>query len=176
MDETSRHWFCIRSRPKQEHIAAAYLRQWEDVEVFCPRIRFRRATRSGAAWVTEALFPGYFFARFEPRASLCLVRSGRGVSGIVRFGTKYPLVAEATIAQLRESVGREEMETVSPVLEIGDGAMIAGGAFHGLQCVVHRLLPARQRVAVLLEMLGQTMLVELNLRDLLPPRNHPLAA
>ena len=176
MDETSRHWFCIRSRPKHEHIAAAYLQQWEDVEIFCPRIRFRRATRTGAAWVTEALFPGYFFARFEPCASLCLVRSARGVSGIVHFGKKYPLVAEATIMELRDSVGHGEIETVSPVLEIGDAATIAGGAFHGLQCMIHRLMPARERVAVLLEMLGQTTLVELNLRDLLPPRTHPLAA
>jgi len=176
MDEACTHWFCIQSRPKQERIAATCLRKWEGIEVFCPRIRFRRATRNGTTWMTEALFPGYFFARFEPRASLCLVRSARGVRGIVHFGDKYPLVAEATIAQLRECMGPGEVETVSPVLEIGSAAPIVGGAFQGLQCVVHRFLPAQQRVTVLLEMLGQTTLVELHLRDLLPPRIQPFAA
>lgn len=175
-DENNPHWFCLRSHPKHEAIAAAGLRTRAGIEVFCPRIRFRRATRAGAAWITEALFPGYLFARFEPRAALCLVRSARGVSGIVRFGSKYPLVSDAAIAELRAAVGSGEVGAIAPTLEIGGEAAIAGGAFHGLRCVVHHFLPAHQRVAVLLELLGQTTLVELDLRDVVAPRTHPLAA
>ena len=40
-------WFCLRSQPKHEHIAAGHLRQIEGVEVFNPRIRFTRPTRVG---------------------------------------------------------------------------------------------------------------------------------
>src|SRR5258705_250702 len=60
-----RAWFCLRARSKHEHIAARHLQQMTDVEVFLPRIRFRRKTRQGPAWVTEALFPNYLFARFD---------------------------------------------------------------------------------------------------------------
>ena len=56
-------WFCLRAQPKHEHIAAAHLQKVSEVEVFLPRVRFQRATRQGMAWVTEALFPNYFFSR-----------------------------------------------------------------------------------------------------------------
>jgi hypothetical protein len=58
---TAPAWYCLRSRRKQEHIAAAHVRVLGDVTVFCPRIHFRRASRRGVVCVTEALFPGYFF-------------------------------------------------------------------------------------------------------------------
>ncbi|HXO97259.1 MAG TPA: transcription termination/antitermination NusG family protein, partial [Chthoniobacterales bacterium] len=56
-------WYCLRAQPKREHIAAAHLRILQGVTVFCPRIRFQRATQRGLVWVTEAMFPGYLFAR-----------------------------------------------------------------------------------------------------------------
>jgi transcriptional antiterminator RfaH len=68
-------WYCLRTRGKQEHLAAAHVRLLEGVAVFCPRIKFRRSTKGAAIWVTEALFPGYFFARFCLREMLPSVRS-----------------------------------------------------------------------------------------------------
>lgn len=176
MDDLKKDWFCIRTQPKHEHIAAAKLRQWEDVEVFCPRIRFRRNTKTGAVWVTEALFPNYLFARFDAAEFLCQIRSARGVRGIVHFGNKYPLVEHATIEELRSGFGGQEVETVSPILEVGAGAVISGGALHGLECVIHNLMPSRQRIAVLLTLLGQTTLVELDMDNVIRPHIHPLAA
>ncbi len=64
-ESAERAWYCLRSQPKHEHIAAAHLRLLEGVTVFCPRIRFKRATRQGLVWVTEAMFPGYLFARIR---------------------------------------------------------------------------------------------------------------
>src|SRR5258708_33348521 len=58
-------WFCLRAQPKREHIAAACLRQTCEVEVFCPRLRFRKLTSRGPVWFIEAMFPGYLFARFD---------------------------------------------------------------------------------------------------------------
>src|SRR5260370_33331325 len=58
-------WFCLRAQPKREHIAAACLRQTCEVEVFCPRLRFRQLTSRGPVWFIEAMFPGYLFARFD---------------------------------------------------------------------------------------------------------------
>src|SRR6185312_13830264 len=62
---TSTAWFCLRTHPKHECVAAAQLRQEANIEVFLPRIRFKRATRCGPAWVTEALFQNYLFAKFD---------------------------------------------------------------------------------------------------------------
>lgn len=59
-------WFCLRSQPKHEKIAATHLlRTIAGIEVFSPRLRIRRQTRRGVVWFVEALFPGYLFARFD---------------------------------------------------------------------------------------------------------------
>src|SRR4026208_2096062 len=79
-------WFCVRSRTRQEHIAAASLKRMEGMEVVNPRIRFRRPTSRGPVWVTESMFPGYVFARFSLRQSLDVVRYSFGVAGVVHFG------------------------------------------------------------------------------------------
>ena len=153
-------WFCLRSQLKHEHIAAANLRRQGCAETFSPRIRFKRATRRGAVWVTESLFPGYLFARFDWRESLRLVHHTAGVAGVVHFGARWPTVPDAVIEELRASVGLEELRVVGETLEPGEEVRISGGAFHGLQAVVSRVMPSRARVAVLLEFLGRQSVVE----------------
>ena len=119
-------WFCVRSGPKQEHIAAAHLRQLPGLEVFLPRIRCKRATRRGPAWFIEALFPGYLFARFSWLASLRTVCAASGVQGVVHFGERWPRIEEATIASLRASFGQEELYIVPETLTPDTGKDLLG--------------------------------------------------
>jgi transcriptional antiterminator RfaH len=154
-------WFCLRSQPKHEHIAAAHLRTAGGVETFLPRVRFKRATRRGVVWVTEALFPNYLFARFDWRESLREVQSVHGVCGVVHFGQLWPTIPEATIEQLRREIGADELRVIPGRLEPGDEVMIVSGAMHGLHAVISRVVPARERVAVLLDFLGRQTTIEL---------------
>lgn len=156
-------WYCLRARPKHEHIAAAHLRQYEGIEVYCPRVKIQRSTRRGLVWFTEALFPNYLFARFEMARWLALVRSAQGVSGIVRFGQDYPEVPERALSDLRAFMDDAELKTVSYTLTTGDAVEIVEGPFRGQTGVVQQLLPARERVKVLLEVLGGTNQVDLQL-------------
>jgi hypothetical protein len=95
----SEAWFCLRTHPKHEHIAAAQLRQEANIEVFLPRIRFKRATRCGPVWVTEALFQNYIFAKFNLLFSLRRIQAARGVSGVVHFGVRWPTIPETAIQE-----------------------------------------------------------------------------
>lgn len=153
-------WFCVRSQLKREHIAARHLRQLPEVAVLLPRIRFRRATRQGTVWVTEALFPGYLFARFEWQANLRVVHHAPGVAGVVHFADRWPTIPDEVIESLRTAVGEEGVREVPSEFSPGETVRIAGGAFHGLEAVVQRALPSRQRVMVLLEFLGRQTAVE----------------
>jgi len=153
-------WFCLRSQLKHEHIAAANLRRQGCADVFSPRIRFKRATRRGPVWVTESLFPSYLFARFDWKESLRAVHHAPGVAGVVHFGSRWPTIPEEIIEQLRATVGPQELRVIGETLEPGDEVQISGGAFHGLQGVVSRVMPGRARVAVLLEFLGRQSAVE----------------
>ena len=168
----TRAWFCVRTLAKHEHIAAAELRQHSpEVEVFLPRVRFRRATRRGPAWVTEALFLNYVFARFDLAARLRLVQAARGVRGVVHFGTRWPAIPESVIADLKAATGTEGIKTLSQELQPGDPVEIAGNAFLGLEAVVTRVMPGRQRVGVLLDFLGRQTMVELDRNQLSSSRD-----
>ncbi len=160
-------WFCLRTLPKQEHLAAAQLRQEAEIEVFLPRIRFKRLTRCGPAWVTEALFQNYLFARFDLLFSLRRVQAARGVRGVVHFGSRWPTVPEAAIQELQSAMAGQDLRVVEDTLQPGDTVQIADGAMHGLQAVVSRVMPARQRVAVLLDFLGRQTTVELDRSQLI---------
>jgi transcriptional antiterminator RfaH len=169
-------WYCLRSQPKHEHIAAAHLRILEGVTVFCPRIRFKRASRQGVVWVTEAMFPGYLFASFELAEMHRQVRYAHGVSGIVRFADRYPTIEEGALAQLQDHTGGEEIKELRYDLSQGDQVKIVGGAFVGLQAVVTQVLPAKERVKVLMDFLGRQTEAEVNYSTVLRQVAHPLAA
>ena len=156
-------WFCVRARTREEHIAAASLRRLEGMDVLNPRIRFRRPTARGPVWVTESMFPGYIFARFNLRLSLDAVRYSFGVAGVVHFGLFWPIVPDETVEGIRAVVGEEEVRLVEPALKVGDEVEVATGSFAGFHGIVTRIVPARDRVAVLLDFLGRQTLVELPL-------------
>ena len=160
-------WLCLQAQPKHEHIAAGHLRRMEEVEVFLPRIRFKRATRQGAVWVTEALFPGYLFARFDWQVSRRQVEYASGVRDIVHFGDYMPAIPDVVIGELREIFGATELRTLSGELIPGDCVQITEGALRGLRGVVDRIMPGRERVAVLMELLGRETAVELPIASLI---------
>jgi transcriptional antiterminator RfaH len=169
-------WFCLRSQPKHEHVAAAHLRVLKGVTVFCPRIRFKRRVRQGLVWVTEAMFPGYLFAQFELAAMHRLVRYTHGVSGIVQFGDLYPTIEEETLLQLRNTTGVAEVIELSSAISQGDQIRIVAGAFTGLEAVVTQILPAKERVKILLDFMGRRIEAEIEPSKVLGRLAHPLAA
>jgi transcriptional antiterminator RfaH len=169
-------WYCLRSQPKHEHIAAAHLRTLENVRVFCPRIRFKRSTRQGIVWVTEAMFPGYLFARFDLAEMHRQVRYAHGISGIVQFGGRYPTIDEEALVHLRDQIGVAEVKELNYDLSRGDQVKIVEGAFVGIEAVVTQVLPAKERVKVLVDFLGRQMEAEVEHGSVLLQLAHPLAA
>jgi hypothetical protein len=63
---------------------------------------------------------------------------------------------------------------VSDPLAPGIEVVVSGGAFAGMQASVLRVMPARQRVQVLLEILGRPTEVEVD-RFLLAPEKNTVA-
>ncbi len=161
-------WFCLRAQPKREHIAAACLRQISEVEVFCPRVRFRKSTTRGLVWFVESMFPGYLFARFDYTVFNRQVRQGPGVSGFVQFGERLALLPDALINEIRTRTGPDELVELAPALEPGQGVRITQGPFQGLEALVTRLITARERVEILIEWMGRGLFAEASVADLVP--------
>ena len=85
----------------------------------------------------------------------------RGVRGVVHFGEHWPAIPDGVIAELRATVGADEVHVIPDEVQPGETVRISGGTFHGLTAVVTRVMSGRQRVAVLLEFLGRQTPVEL---------------
>jgi transcriptional antiterminator RfaH len=169
-------WYCLKSQPKHEHIAAAHLRQMRNVEVFCPRLRFKRATKRGPVWFEEAMFPGYLFAHFNFPERHKEVRYAAGVSSILRFGQRYVRLDEETIRGLRSKTNENQLAIIKNDIRQGDTVTIIEGALCGLEAVVTQFLSGRERVRVLLNFLGREMHAEVSTPGVLPATRHPLAA
>jgi transcriptional antiterminator RfaH len=168
-------WYCLRSQPKHEHIAAAHVRLLEGVTVFCPRIRFKRLTRQGLVWVTEAMFPSYLFAHFDLGERHRQVRYAHCVIGIVQFGNRYPIIEEGSLLLLREQTGVAEVKELTYELSQGDQVKVVGGVFAGLEAVITQILSAKERVRILMDFLGRPMEAEVERSSILPQAVHPLA-
>jgi len=161
-DVGSHAWYCARTKPKHEHIAAANLRKNLGLEVFHPRLRVERATRRGVVRTVEPLFPCYIFIRCAIESCLSEVKYTTGINSFVRFGDRIPTVPDIVIEELQECFDAEEPMTVNDRLSPGDEVVIGEGAFAGMRGFILRVLPARQRVQVLLDILGRHAPVEVD--------------
>lgn len=153
-------WYCARTKPKHEHVAAANLRKRLGLEVFLPRLRIERATQRGVVRIVEPLFPCYIFVHCVIDEKMTEIKHTNGISSLVHFGDRIPQVADAIIEELQECFAAEDVLTVENRLSPGDEVSVAGGAFAGMRAFVLRNMPARKRVQVLLDILGRPTPVE----------------
>lgn len=171
--EEQPEWYVVRTQTKRERMAAGHLREIEGVEVFCPMLRYRKATRRGKVWWEEALFPSYVFARFCLKEMQRVVSYCQGVRGFVKFGSLIPSVPAVVLDELRQTWRHEAVQdvlTLQPRLQKGDEVEVAHGPLQGLKGSIIEVLPGAERVKVLLEFLGQPQTVDVDLFSLLLPR------
>lgn len=160
-------WYCARTKPKHEHIVAAGLKRNMGLEVFHPRLRIERATKRGPVRVVEPLFPCYVFVKCNIDECLDGVRYVNGVSSLVHFGQKIPTVPDSVVEELKQCFESEELMDVEDRITPGAEVTVGEGAFLGISGIVLRVLPAKQRVQILLDFLGRTTLAEVDRKSLI---------
>ena len=178
-------WYAVHAKPRQETTALLSL-QREKVETFFPRLRRKRTIRRVRKWVTGPLFPGYFFARFDPAQDGRLVRYANGVINVVSFGGHPAVVEPALIAAIRDHCDcvstrnlqpatlNSQLSTILPdtvtiqpqALRPGDVVEIQTGPFRGMQGVFEREMSGQERVVILLEVLAKTTRVQVSREQL----------
>ena len=167
-------WYCIHTKPKCEHIAAGMLQTLPGVEAYCPRIRFQRSTPRGKVWFVEALFPSYFFARFDITESLRAVKHSQNVIRVVEFGGTFITIPDQTIAEIREEMDHKEVREIKVKLQAGDEVELTEGPMRGFRGIIDSVISGQDRVRLLLEFLGRRSVVEVDSGSLLndiPPRS-----
>jgi transcriptional antiterminator RfaH len=156
-------WYCLRTQNKREHIAAAHLQMLPGVEVFHPELRLMRCTRRGRFCNTEPLFPNYLFARFDLEQMLEKVNCTPAVKFVLRFGGQLPEIPHSVIAELQQQMAEVSTQVLTDAPVEGEEVEIAAGAFAGTKALVTHVLPAKQRVQILLDVMGRAVTTELSL-------------
>lgn len=155
------HWYLVQTKPAAERIARDNLLR-QGYEIYLPCVA--RAVRMCGGWRERvaALFPRYLFMRvLEGRQSLGPARSSVGVAGIVRFGTRYAVVPEGIVEDLRN---REDPATHLHRIARrshwtpGEPVDIRSGPFDGLRGIFEREA-GTERIVILLRLLGQEVSV-----------------
>jgi transcription antitermination factor NusG len=148
-------WLLVRSKPKQERMAAEAL-EGRGIAVYCPRILEPR-THTHAARTPVPLFPSYLFARCVVRETFHALAYCPGVAGPVRFGHRLAAADDEDVTFLREKEkGRGFLvpSSVRKPLVMGGRVTVLAGPFRGFEGVVEQYLPSQNRVRLLLEVVS----------------------
>lgn len=164
-------WYVVHTRTKTEHVAAGLMQSLLGIPAYCPRIKFQRATARGKVWFIEALFPSYFFARFNAVTSLRAVRHSQNVLNVVEFGGALARVPDEVIEGIRAEMEGREIKEIHAPLQPGDAVEIAEGPMRGLHGIVHSLRRGEDRVRLLLDFLGSQNPVEVPAHQIVSPRS-----
>ena len=151
------NWLLLQVKPRQEIRALENLERQQG-ECYCPLIQVKKLRRGKRIQVEEALFPGYLFIKFNPHKSnltYTTIRSSRGVSKIVTFGSDPIKVPEALILKIKDfEKGHVPILSAPSLPQKGDAVIIVDGPFKGLQCVYSQM-DGQQRSIVLISLLHQ---------------------
>ena len=171
MKDWSYGWYCIRAKPRMEMVASSTLLTLDGMEVFLPRTQ--RAKKKIVQPI-KPLFPGYFFARFDPVVHIRNVHYARGVAYVIRRKEVPVHVPPQVMIELRLISPDGILEIPDQPHKIGDKIKVISGLFKGDEGTVTKLVPARERIKVLFEILGRPTEVEISEDEVDFPSSHPI--
>lgn len=144
--------------------------QNQGFEVFMPTWQKQQKRLNKIKIAAEPLFSRYLFIRLsDVNSNWFPIRSTRGVSQLLRFGsnTNPVIVPDVVVDYLKVRCATEE--TIDPLFKKGDLLEITGGPFKGLFGLFDKLntLPdGFARALLLVEILGHAQKLEIALSQL----------
>ena len=127
----SDHWYLLHTKFKQEKKAAQELRQ-QNISVFLPLHKLEKIVKGNKVIKEEPLFSRYLFAQFDfENTNWTSVRSTRGVSNFVEFGSGPAIVDQAIVKELKKI----DLLPPEPYFKIGERVRIVDGSLKGLRAI-----------------------------------------
>ncbi|MBD9503582.1 transcription/translation regulatory transformer protein RfaH [Pseudomonas sp. BGr12] len=144
-----KRWYLVQCKPRQDFRALEHL-QSQDYNCVLPKHRVEYLRKGQWQVQEEPLFPGYLFIELDTLHDNWMpIRSTRGVSHIVRFGTKPLAVPERVVERLRHIDKASESS-----IQEGDKVQILWGDEHWLEAIF-LARDGTDRVLLLLKLLQQ---------------------
>jgi transcriptional antiterminator RfaH len=156
-------WYVAQTQPRAEAKAAVHLCR-QGFSIYLPRYLKRRRHARRTDLVKAPLFPGYIFVAMNITVQRWrAVQSTVGISRLVCNGDSPAAVADCVIESLKrreDGSGFVKLERRSQ-FNPGDKVRILDGAF-GNCLGLFEGTPDRERVAILLDLLGRSVRVVLD--------------
>jgi transcription termination/antitermination protein NusG len=155
-------WFAIWTKSRHEQVVRTQLEQ-RSIEAFLPTVARWSRWKDRKKKIDWPLFPGYCFARFDPRARLDVLKCG-GVVNIVSIEGEPAPIPEYEITGIRQLVESELAYDPCPLIREGMMVEVAHGPLKG---VVGRLTRKNEKARLVLsvDLIGQAVSVEVDAAD-----------
>jgi len=156
-------WYVVHTQPNREGRALAHLLM-QGFHAYLPRYGKLRRHARRAEWVLAPLFPRYLFVAMDVAGARWRSINGTvGVSHLVCHGDRPTAVPPGIVEGLRAQESEDGAIAVATAsLQPGQRLRIAAGAFADcVGCFVQ--MADRERVILLLELLGRAVRVEVPL-------------
>lgn len=155
-------WFALWTRSRHEQVVREQLLQ-KNVEAFLPTITRWSRWKDRKKKIDWPLFPGYCFARFDPRERLPVLKC-TGVVNIVSVDGVPAIIPEYEIAGIKQLVESDLAYDPCPMIREGMMVEVAHGPLRG---VVGRLLRKNEKARLVLsvDLIGQAVSVEVDAAD-----------
>jgi transcriptional antiterminator RfaH len=165
---TSVSWYVVLAKPRQERIAEANLLR-QGYDAYLPWLKvLRKRLGQPHRLGFEPLFPRYLF--FRPKGtghSIGPVRSTIGVSALVAFGGTPAVLCPEALEVIRAFEAQQNCASTTELdaLRPGERVVVTAGPLTGLEGLV--AMVSRQRVTVLMQLLGEETRVRLDASELM---------
>jgi len=158
-------WYLLQTKVRDELRALENLHN-QGVVTYCPFNEVDKILRGKRQKINEVLFPGYIFVQLdEDSPSFTSIRSTRGVSKFVSFGSTPSIVPNELIDLIKQQCDQTEPDQNHNLPKTGDIVEITEGAFKGLRAVFSQPDGAK-RAIVLVTVMSQQVPVTLGNRDI----------
>ena len=155
-------WFAVWTRARAEKAVFDQLIR-KDIEVFLPTIRRVSRWKDRKKELDWPLFPGYCFARFDPRDSLSVLKCV-GVARIITFDGKPAPIEAGEISAIQLLVANDFKADPCPLIKEGDLVEVMHGPLKG---VVGRLIQKgpNTRLVLSITMINRAVSVAFDVAD-----------
>ncbi|HQS58901.1 MAG: transcription/translation regulatory transformer protein RfaH [Gallionellales bacterium 35-53-114] len=160
------YWCVVQTKPRQEKRALLNLEK-QGYECYLPLLAVEKLHKGMLKVEEEPLFARYMFIRLgmgQSGKSWGPIRSTKGVSHLVTFGTEYAKVDEQLIEALRS---RRDALRSQPqrLFAKGERVWVADGPFAGIEAI-YQMSDSESRAMVLIEILSKPVQVKIPLAKL----------
>jgi transcriptional antiterminator NusG len=155
-------WFALWTKSRHEQVVRTQLEQ-KAIEAFLPTLPRWSRWKDRKKKIDWPLFPGYCFARFDPRQRLHVLKCG-GVVNIVSVEGEPAAIPEYEIHAIRQLVESDLAFDPCPLIREGMMVEVTHGPLKG---VVGRLSRKsdKARLVLSVDLIGQAVSVEVDAAD-----------